>query len=62
MGKNVEKGLKNEKNQSATSQDDVDSNKALGKLTHKFVKFYLNKNERLCGLMVITIYCSIGLW
>lgn len=32
MGKKVEKGLNKEKNQSVTSQDDVDSNKALGKL------------------------------
>lgn len=32
MGKKVEKGLNKEKNQSVTSQDDVDSNKALGKV------------------------------
>ena len=30
MGKKVEKGLNKEKNQSATSQDETDSNKALG--------------------------------
>ena len=31
MGKKLEKSLKNEKNPSATSQDETDSNKALGK-------------------------------
>jgi hypothetical protein len=31
MGKKVEKSLNKEKNQSATSQDELDSNKALGK-------------------------------
>lgn len=31
MGKKVEKGAAKEKNQSATSQDETDSNKALGK-------------------------------
>lgn len=42
MGKKVEKGGAKEKNQSATSQDETDSNKALGKLYEIFIIYLLS--------------------
>ena len=41
MGKKVEKGATKEKNQSATSQDETDSNKALGMCC------YIDHTERM---------------
>ena len=48
----MEKGLNKEKNQSATSQDDTDSNKALGKLygTVRLQKTNMKNVEGRCQI------------
>ena len=48
MGKKVEKGLNKEKNQSATSQDDTDSNKALGKSHVCSIELHNSNSSMLC--------------
>ena len=42
----MEKGLNKEKNQSATSQDDTESNKALGKSHGMITKFNNTKRKK----------------
>ena len=55
MGKKVEKGLNKEKNQSATSQDDTDSNKALGerKIINRQIKNIFSKKLSLFSYPLI---------
>ena len=57
----MEKGLNKEKNQSATSQDDTDSNKALGErenLTSRYKNIFQQNNV----IIFLPINLSICFW